>query len=291
MPLSHCQHCDAYFPHDLARRNHVASSSNHPYCDRCDRRFVHEEALTSHLRHSSAHNYCSTCDRDFGDQQALDQHLRMASVHRSESPLWQAAQDDSDEDESYPYHGVGWNSGDEDDDGEESDEGVGHVSEYWVPYTYTGRNGIGESSGAHFTTLFPEPSAYAMRSVSELAEQYGSPDEFEDDDYEEDADEHEADSPPSTADRHGWNSWGAGGHVEDPIEDPANAKDVSAQDDARSKYSCPLCWEPRAHLTSTKCGHVFCTTCILKAIGNKTECPVCRRPAQRRELRRIYLTF
>ena len=45
-----------------------------------------------------------------------------------------------------------------------------------------------------------------------------------------------------------------------------------------SKDSCPICLkiigEDRC---KTKCGHRFCTECLLKAVQRKNSCPLCRR--------------
>jgi len=55
------------------------------------------------------------------------------------------------------------------------------------------------------------------------------------------------------------------------------------------KYSCPLCLELDRELSCIACGHVFCVSCITHALDIKSECPVCRRHARQRDIRRIYL--
>lgn len=60
---------------------------------------------------------------------------------------------------------------------------------------------------------------------------------------------------------------------------------------------CSICWGPFDTLTSTPCGHLFCTPCILQyfiitrntAPYAATTCPACRKPATAEGLRRLYL--
>ncbi|CAE6424829.1 unnamed protein product [Rhizoctonia solani] len=56
----------------------------------------------------------------------------------------------------------------------------------------------------------------------------------------------------------------------------------------RSKYvslPCSVCVRPMQHMTSTRCGHVFCRGCI----EGRSQCPVCRDLMEDSELRAIYL--
>ncbi|KAF9805685.1 hypothetical protein IEO21_08948 [Rhodonia placenta] len=55
-------------------------------------------------------------------------------------------------------------------------------------------------------------------------------------------------------------------------------------------FTCSLCLEAPQNTSTTRCGHVFCTPCIHKALKFKRSCPVCRTPAVPTQLRKIYLT-
>jgi hypothetical protein len=47
-----------------------------------------------------------------------------------------------------------------------------------------------------------------------------------------------------------------------------------------SRKECPVCFEKLGtkNVSVTKCGHEFCTTCLLKATNRNGECPLCRTP-------------
>ena len=40
--------------------------------------------------------------------------------------------------------------------------------------------------------------------------------------------------------------------------------------------ACPVCWEGRAPLVTTLCGHSFCMPCLLRWHWKKQTCPICR---------------
>lgn len=46
----------------------------------------------------------------------------------------------------------------------------------------------------------------------------------------------------------------------------------------KEQKECPICYEKLTtkNITITKCGHDFCTTCILKSAIRNGECPMCR---------------
>ncbi|KAF7153830.1 hypothetical protein RHSIM_Rhsim01G0254000 [Rhododendron simsii] len=54
-------------------------------------------------------------------------------------------------------------------------------------------------------------------------------------------------------------------------------------------FKCPICMGPFVEEMSTKCGHVFCKTCIKAAIGAQGKCPTCRRKVTIKDTIRIYL--
>ncbi|KAJ8749185.1 hypothetical protein K2173_018656 [Erythroxylum novogranatense] len=54
-------------------------------------------------------------------------------------------------------------------------------------------------------------------------------------------------------------------------------------------FSCPICMGPLVEETSTKCGHIFCKTCIKAAIAAQAKCPTCRKRVAVKELIRVFL--
>lgn len=61
-------------------------------------------------------------------------------------------------------------------------------------------------------------------------------------------------------------------------------------DDLRQKAMCNICMDSyRRPLVSTKCWHVSCEECWMRALGTKKLCPQCKVIIQPKDLRRIYL--
>uniref|UniRef100_A0A1B0CSJ0 RING-type E3 ubiquitin transferase n=2 Tax=Lutzomyia longipalpis TaxID=7200 RepID=A0A1B0CSJ0_LUTLO len=52
----------------------------------------------------------------------------------------------------------------------------------------------------------------------------------------------------------------------------------------QSSKMCVLCLEPRKNTSSTPCGHLFCWHCIMDSLEQKSLCPVCREPLERRSV-------
>lgn len=60
----------------------------------------------------------------------------------------------------------------------------------------------------------------------------------------------------------------------------------------RTSGDCPICQDVMAHLASLGCGHVFCFSCIhncLKEQGKQGNCPICRKKAAIKDIRRVFL--
>ena len=51
------------------------------------------------------------------------------------------------------------------------------------------------------------------------------------------------------------------------------------------ELQCAVCLSILKEPHSADCGHVFCRTCALSSIQAKTECPTCRKPVSRRQLK------
>ncbi|KAJ4728460.1 E3 ubiquitin-protein ligase RNF4 [Melia azedarach] len=54
-------------------------------------------------------------------------------------------------------------------------------------------------------------------------------------------------------------------------------------------FTCPICMGPLVEEMSTKCGHIFCKTCIRSAIAAQAKCPTCRKKVTVKELIRVFL--
>ncbi|XP_017069592.1 E3 ubiquitin-protein ligase complex SLX5-SLX8 subunit SLX8 [Drosophila eugracilis] len=42
-------------------------------------------------------------------------------------------------------------------------------------------------------------------------------------------------------------------------------------------YSCPICLDCPEAAVTTKCGHVFCKECLIKALSQSQTCPICKK--------------
>ncbi|XP_041027182.1 E3 ubiquitin-protein ligase RNF4 isoform X1 [Juglans microcarpa x Juglans regia] len=54
-------------------------------------------------------------------------------------------------------------------------------------------------------------------------------------------------------------------------------------------FTCPICMGPLVEEMSTRCGHIFCKTCIKTAMRTQSKCPTCRKHITAKELIRIFL--
>ncbi|OIW14030.1 hypothetical protein TanjilG_11375 [Lupinus angustifolius] len=52
-----------------------------------------------------------------------------------------------------------------------------------------------------------------------------------------------------------------------------------------TELNCPICWSLLDSAVSLTCNHVFCKSCILKSMKSASDCPVCKVPFTRREVR------
>ncbi|CAL0334681.1 unnamed protein product [Lupinus luteus] len=52
-----------------------------------------------------------------------------------------------------------------------------------------------------------------------------------------------------------------------------------------TELNCPICWSLLDSAVSLTCNHVFCKSCILKSMKSVSDCPVCKVPFTRREVR------
>jgi len=52
---------------------------------------------------------------------------------------------------------------------------------------------------------------------------------------------------------------------------------VKQAESDREQVTCGICQESAEHASITKCGHIYCWSCIQTWIGNKPQCPICRQ--------------
>ena len=68
----------------------------------------------------------------------------------------------------------------------------------------------------------------------------------------------------------------------------------SAPPRANPVPTCPICFEAMTRgMTSGKCGHVFCETCVSTLLTGKKSCacPTCKQPIARKQLRKLFMDF
>ncbi|KAK0440017.1 uncharacterized protein EV420DRAFT_1167164 [Desarmillaria tabescens] len=58
---------------------------------------------------------------------------------------------------------------------------------------------------------------------------------------------------------------------------------------ATVKQTCPVCLCPSSKMSVTKCGHVFCSSCIRQTFEKSQGCPSCRKSGHLGQLRKIDL--
>ncbi|KAJ3892384.1 hypothetical protein GG344DRAFT_45564 [Lentinula edodes] len=56
------------------------------------------------------------------------------------------------------------------------------------------------------------------------------------------------------------------------------------------KQTCPICLLVPKKMCATRCGHMFCSTCITHAFEHGHGCPTCRKLGASSQLRRVDLT-
>ncbi|KZT68399.1 hypothetical protein DAEQUDRAFT_757621 [Daedalea quercina L-15889] len=273
----YCALCDRYFFDKASCAAHIQHSSSHPLCEPCGMRFANGHCRRQHWSDSPRHHFCAACEVEFQTAAGLRVHIEYAAVHRDDSD--DEDEDDDDDDDTIFGETPGW----EDDLGRRMfPEDVEHPAD------------------DDFDVTVPEERSFAMPTPQELW------DEDEEFDFDEECEydfinDTSAGSPiTSTTDASQLSTVVVSGNI--PAKDYAAAK--AAQDAAEAETDdvlnnaapsgilvhCPLCLEAPEEATTTRCGHVFCSSCINSALNVKNSCPVCRAPSVPLQLRKLYLS-
>ncbi|XP_034486212.1 homeobox protein 5 [Drosophila innubila] len=72
-----------------------------------------------------------------------------------------------------------------------------------------------------------------------------------------------------------------------PPKRSQEAHNISSED----VYKCPVCLENvrQREPCTTRCGHIFCKSCLTSAVQSTHKCPLCNKKITQRQLLRIYL--
>ncbi|XP_025095430.1 E3 ubiquitin-protein ligase RNF4-like [Pomacea canaliculata] len=80
------------------------------------------------------------------------------------------------------------------------------------------------------------------------------------------------------------------------IQDARPSGSTSPQSVEPVKITCPICLDSDSqiqqsgrHLYSTVCGHIFCNSCIRRAIRTRHSCPNCRKKLTLRQIHPVFL--
>ncbi|KHN12164.1 Putative SWI/SNF-related matrix-associated actin-dependent regulator of chromatin subfamily A member 3-like 1, partial [Glycine soja] len=74
-------------------------------------------------------------------------------------------------------------------------------------------------------------------------------------------------------------------NIEDASNNPELLQALLGQVQDGEDFDCPICLSPPIEIVITRCAHIFCRICILRALQNKNPCcPLCRRRLKESDL-------
>ncbi|KZS97952.1 hypothetical protein SISNIDRAFT_449564 [Sistotremastrum niveocremeum HHB9708] len=290
MPASWCEPCRRSFASPRARDQHIANSSRHPRCDECYRRFLDDDVLRQHF--DDEHRDYMTDDEDeyyqaaglappfmarlmevvdhewgarVGSPEPAPERDAVAEFQQELQRMQEMDWYDHDEIIHYAHGDPDWDEEIEDEDEDDPVElMVDDYGEEQERFNFEEANyqlqlqAEAELEDARFHAL-----GLGARWVGHDFVPAPAP-------------PHEVHNRPSSVLRQVF----------------AEGSDASSDPPAANLKlpNCPLCLDNLKLTTSTACGHVFCTPCIVEALKARRECPVCRKDAAPTDLRRLFLT-
>ncbi|KAL2347282.1 hypothetical protein Fmac_001282 [Flemingia macrophylla] len=76
---------------------------------------------------------------------------------------------------------------------------------------------------------------------------------------------------------------------ENARKSPECPKELPKEPPKEPVFNCPICMAPLVEEMSTRCGHIFCKTCIKAAVAVQGKCPTCRKKVTKNQLIRVFL--
>eukprot|EP00163_Fabomonas_tropica_P027857 TRINITY_DN5491_c0_g4_i2.p1 TRINITY_DN5491_c0_g4~~TRINITY_DN5491_c0_g4_i2.p1 ORF type:complete len:175 (-),score=0.62 TRINITY_DN5491_c0_g4_i2:172-696(-) len=106
---------------------------------------------------------------------------------------------------------------------------------------------------------------------------------------------HSRTSPKKSSQNGGAGSSRAGrraGHIAVPAPAQGSTGAESSEADQTVKIDCPICYEtiPAGSHFTTKCGHMFCKSCLLDSVRKFRSCPQCRKPLKVTDCHVVFLS-
>lgn len=229
------------------------------YCSLCDKYFYTKDLLRQHLESSSRHPRCTTCERSFLNMNSLRNHYVISSRHnycRVCEKMFETASGLRVHLEHSPIHRP-----DHDDDDDLPDS---------YSYYDEGRPEGWEDDLGRIQDQNAMNQRYREHAIVE--EERRDP---------------------------GRGRGGRGKEMgrEDVEAAIRNMKSHSNSNLTQRPHrtvltqSCPICYSTPRSMLATRCGHLFCYSCIHHAFqSNQTcVCPTCRQPGDASQLRKVDL--
>lgn len=77
------------------------------------------------------------------------------------------------------------------------------------------------------------------------------------------------------------------------VNSQGHTSDAVSRTGIAAQFECSICLGllNAQNLTTTPCGHLFCTSCIIAAVSNRSVCPLCNKLVSTNDLRRLFPTL